>query len=321
MNIKEGLDWGIRELKKSDVSEPESSASLLLANVLKKDKAFLYAHGEKNLTKAQEKKYKSFIARRKKHEPVWYIVGEVEFYGRKFFINKDVLTPRPETEFLIKEILSANSQQPTAKSIVETGTGSGVIAVTLEKELKNTHNVIPAETGIQGTNKNSWIPRSSPRMISGRKGMVKIIATDISKKALNVAKRNAKKHGALKNIKFLKSDLLEAISPNYELRTTNNILIANLPYIPHEEMKNLPLDVKQYEPRGALDGGKEGLEVYERLIKQMKELNFTGKAFFEIGIGQKAKLRKMINKCLPKAKVVMKKDLANIDRIALLELK
>ena len=281
MTIKEAVDKGIEELKKNKVSEPESSVTFLLASVLDKDRAYIYAHGEKSLTKAQEKKIRGYLNRRKKHEPVWYILGEVEFYGRKFYINNDVLTPRPETEFLIQEVLKVAEREGQG-DIIEIGTGSGAISVTLAKE----------------SNK-------------------KITATDISKKALKVAKKNAKNIGVLENVKFVQGDLLEPIVNGL---LPNAIIVANLPYIPHEDMETLQFDVLHHEPREALDGGREGLEIYERLISQMKDRNFTGRAFFEIGIGQGEKLRKIVKGCFPKAEVKIKKDLADIDRIAIISI-
>ncbi|PIZ00245.1 peptide chain release factor N(5)-glutamine methyltransferase [bacterium (Candidatus Howlettbacteria) CG_4_10_14_0_8_um_filter_40_9] len=287
MIIKEGLSWAIDELKKNDVSESEGSATLLLANVLKKDRTYIYAHGEEKLSTKQSDLFKKYIKRRKTHEPVWYILSEVEFYGRKFYVNNDVLTPRPETEILLQEVLKSisNIQFPIS-NVIELGTGSGIIVITLAEEIKK----------------------------------IKIIATDISDKTLKVAKKNAKLHGVEKQIEFFEGDLLSPITNN-KLRFTNTILVANLPYIPHEDMESLQFDVLHHEPRVALDGGKQGIEIYERLLKQMKESDFTGMAFFEIGIGQGKLIKKIVQKYFPKVFVEIKKDLADIDRIMIIEIK
>ena len=287
MIIKEGLSWAIDELKKNDVSESEGSATLLLANVLKKDLTYIYAHGEEKLSTKQSDLFKKYIKRRKTHEPVWYILSEVEFYGRKFYVNNDVLTPRPETEILLQEVLKSisNIQFPIS-NVIELGTGSGIIVITLAEEIKK----------------------------------IKIIATDISDKTLKVAKKNAKLHGVEKQIEFFEGDLLSPITNN-KLRFTNTILVANLPYIPHEDMESLQFDVLHHEPRVALDGGKQGIEIYERLLKQMKESDFTGMAFFEIGIGQGKLIKKIVQKYFPKVFVEIKKDLADIDRIMIIEIK
>ena len=287
MNIKEVLNRSIDELRLANVSEPEGSATLLLMDVLGKDRAYLYAHGDEKLSTSDLKKFKKYIERRKSHEPVWYILGEVEFYGRKFFINNNVMTPRPETEFLVKEILFKISDfQYPISNIIELGTGSGNIIITLFKELTNNE--------LQTTN---------------------YVATDISDRALKIARKNAKLHGVEKSIKFLHGDLLSPITNN-KLRLSNTILVANLPYIPHEDMKSLQFDILHHEPRVALDGGKDGLEIYKMLIRQMKNLNFSGTAFFEIGTGQGKLITNIVQKYFPKAKVEIKKDLADIDRIA-----
>lgn len=299
MNIKEALNWSINELKKKNVSEAERSATLLLMDVLGEDRAYLYSHGESELTVGQLKKFKKYIERRKTHEPVWYIIGKVEFYGREFLVNNDVLTPRPETELLVQEALKAipnipastdSSRQFPISNVIELGTGSGNIIITLVKELTN----------------------HEPRTTN-------FLATDISKDALKVAKKNAKLHGIEKRIKFVQGDLLEPLATSH-YPLVNSLLIANLPYIPHEDMDSLQFDVQHHEPRIALDGGKDGLEVYERLIKQMKELNFSGMAFFEIGKDQGKLIKKVVQKHFLEAKVEIKKDLLGIDRIVIISI-
>lgn len=305
MKIKEALLWSIGELKNKDVSEPDGSAALLLANVLGKDRAYIYAHGEEKLTAKQSHLFERYVERRKTHEPVWYIIGEVEFYGRRFYVSNDVLTPRPETELLIEEVLNSVNGEPGAvNQIVELGTGSGIIAITLAKELVSYPSTEAERNG-------EVLKKRSPQ---GRS--VKIVATDISDKALKVAKKNAKLHGVENQIKFLHGDLLEPLATNH-YPLANSLLVANLPYIPNEDMKSLQFDVLHHEPRVALDGGKKGIEIYERLIAQMKEFDFSGMAFFEIGIGQGKLSTNIVQKYFPKAEVEIKKDLANIDRIVI----
>src|SRR3989344_7665503 len=226
MTIKQALLFGETKLKKMET--PNLDAAILLAFIIKKPKIFLYAHGEKNLTTAQWRSYQKLIKRRMRHEPVAYLVGEKEFYGRTFFVDKRVLIPRPETEFLID-----TAKTIKASIVIDVGTGSGAIAVTLAKEL------------------------AKP-----------IIAIDISTKALAVAQHNAQRHNA--TVKFLRGNLLEPIlsrllNYNYNkevgipieigkslyeaLKLKAVLIVANLPYLPTNRAKMLSLDIKKYEPR------------------------------------------------------------------------
>ncbi|MDO8507583.1 MAG: peptide chain release factor N(5)-glutamine methyltransferase [bacterium] len=290
MTIKEILIWSTKELKNNNVSEPEKSAELLLRQILNWDKAKLIANPDYKLNSAQESKFREFIERRKKHEPVWYITGKIEFYGLDLAVNQDVLIPRPETEFLVEEVLSVILTKEESKKrsfvpqddifrILELGTGSGAIALSLANKLKS-----------------------------------KIFASDISKEALEVAKKNTKKLELEKYIEFRQGSLFEPWGSE-----KFDCFVANLPYIPHEDMSSLALDIHHFEPRLALDGGKEGLEIYEELLSQAGDyLNENAMMFFEIGIDQGDKLKKLVEKYLPKAKVRIIKDYGDIDRIAVI---
>lgn len=278
MTTKEALDRAVNELKKNKVSEPEKSAEFLLRQVLDWDKAKLITNSEYELNDEQEKKFLGFIERRKKHEPVWYITGKIEFYVLDLSVDEGVLIPRPETEFLVEEVLSVADN----KKILELGTGSGAISLALVSKLKR-----------------------------------KTHASDISTDALKVAKKNADNLGLDKFIEFKKGDLLEPWKGQ-----KFDIIVANLPYIPHEEISSLALDIHHWEPRVALDGGKEGLEIYERLFSQAKEyLKQDSMMFFEIGIGQGKKIKSLADKYLPGSNVLVKKDYSDTDRIAIISFK
>ncbi|MCL5970054.1 MAG: peptide chain release factor N(5)-glutamine methyltransferase [Patescibacteria group bacterium] len=297
MTIKKALEVAIIELKKNKVLEPESSATLLLAEVFKKPKEYLFSHPEEKIGKNEQKKYSEFIERRKKHETVWHIIGKVKFYSRDFLVNENVLIPRPETEFLIEEALQEiKNKKEKIKRIVDIGTGSGAIIITLADEFKNQNSKIKTAT------KNS-----------------KLIGIDISKDVLKVAKKNAKLHKVEERIEFLQGDLLEPVSSKLRLNNKNTLIVANLPYIPNQEIASLAFDIIHYEPRIALEGGEYGLEVYEKLLDQLKEIGFKGQAIFEIGINQGKPIKKNVQKLFPKAKVKIKTDLANIDRIAIID--
>jgi release factor glutamine methyltransferase len=289
MSIKEILLVGQNELRKRKVSEPEKSADFLLRQVLATSpchsreggnldiRAWMLANPDYKLSEKQEDKFREYIERRKKHEPVWYITGKIEFYGLDLEVNQNVLIPRPETEFLVEEVLKSKVDN---LRVLELGVGGGAISLALANTLKT-----------------------------------KIYASDISGEVLRVAKKNAKNLELEKLIGFRQGDLFE---PWKDMKF--DIIVANLPYIPHEEMSSLALDIHHWEPRLALDGGKDGLEIYEKLLSQAGDyLNKNSKMFFEIGIEQGEKIEKLAKKYLPNAKVRIKKDYGDIDRIAIIK--
>jgi len=239
MLIKEAL---------AEVDIDKLDAEILIGNVLGQDRVWVIAHSEESLAQAQKSMFDIFCARRRKGEPLAYIIGEKEFYGRLFCVNPSVLIPRPSTEGLIdcvKEFLRNPKSQvcdvdkgvsciveylnkySNIKTIVDIGTGSGCIAITLALEL--------------------------PHM--------KIIATDVSEEALEVAKKNAQLHGVNKRIDFR---LGKNLQPVKELQEPF-LIISNPPYIPDGE--KLQLEV-QCEPKEALFAGQDGMDVIQELIKE-----------------------------------------------------
>lgn len=243
---------------------------LIVAHVLRRSREFVLTHPETKLTKNQELKTKKLLARRIKHEPIAYILGHKEFYGLDFKVTKDTLIPRPETELLIEEVLRL---APKNKNITDIGTGSGNIIISLAKNLSG---------------KNTFT------------------AVDISKKALSVAKQNAKLNQVSEKIKFIHGSLLDKIK-----NIDNSIIIANLPYLSKAIYSATLPNVKKYEPRSALFSPKEGLDHYDRLLKQAAQLNPANYTIFlEISPEQKNKLPKIIKAHLPQAKTTFLKDLA-----------
>jgi len=202
-------------------------------------------------------------------KPYQYTKGRVEFYKLKFKVTADVLIPRPETELLVDEVLKLKPE-----SVLDLGTGSGVIAIAIAKNLPNT----------------------------------KIIASEISKKALKVARQNAKFH--LVNIKFVLSNLLENIMEPV------NIIVTNLPYIPTARIPYLDSSVKDFEPLIALDGGEDGFALYRKLFTQIQEKGWQPKLL--IGEVDYTHGELAVNEALkffPKAQVEVKTDLAHKQRI------
>ena len=271
MNIKDALLEGKMLLDRNGVEGSKASAEYLLRVVLGMSKTELARSGEQALSRDRYSKYRRWINRRAKHEPVWYITGQIEFYGQELTVTKNVLVPRPETELMIEKIIK-NEQNNCAK-VADIGTGSGAIILSLANNLKG-----------------------------------EFFASDISKKALKIAKKNAKRLNH--QVTFKKGDLLEPW-----LGQRFNLIVANLPYISQEDMSKLAFDLVHYEPRTALDGGVAGLDVYRRFLKQLPLfLADDAQVYCEIGHNQGEPLKKIATQYLPKAEIMVEKDYGGVDR-------
>lgn len=246
-----------------------AEAEWLVALALSKKRSF--AHSERELTKREEHKILSFLEERKQNKPLAYIAGNQEFYGYTFVVNQDVLIPRPETEELVCLVKNNISRN---EKVLDIGTGSGAIAIVLAKET----NAV-------------------------------VTAVDISKKALKVAKENAKRLDA--KVVFVCSDLFENLGGQ-----VFDIIVSNPPYISENEYENLEKDVKDFEPKLALVANDNGFEIYERIISQAKNhLSENGKIFFEIGFSQAEKIKKLLEKDFENIKIF--KDLEGKDRMVM----
>ncbi|MCX6740761.1 MAG: peptide chain release factor N(5)-glutamine methyltransferase [Candidatus Parcubacteria bacterium] len=262
-------------------SSPLLDTELLLAFTLNKPKEYLYTYPEKKLTTSQLLKFKKLYRRRLKGEPIAYILGHKEFFGLDFKVNKDILIPRPETEQLVEETLRFTKSNKIL-SVVEVGVGSGAVIISLAKKL----------------------PRAE------------FIATDISTKALSVAKYNAKKHKV--KIHFLLGNLLKPLTEitDFQFLISNFILVANLPYLETKQLNNPQLN---YEPKTALIGGPDGLKYYREFFHQIQKYKLQPQAIFlEIGYNQGAKITKLAKLALPRYKITAKKDLCGFDRIIII---
>lgn len=284
MTIQEAVKCAAQELRKTKNSSPDLDAEVLLAYALGKERVFLLTHPNKKLSPTQVKKYKSLIARRKKHEPVAYITGIKHFFRLPFKITKDVLIPRPESEILVNYSYDYLINNDGKFTVIDLGTGSGAITVALAKEY----------------------PRAN------------YIGTDISEKVLRIAKLNAAKNGA--KIDFYKSDLFKRFIDNRKFFKKNPhiLLVANLPYLPTRIWKQAPPDVKKYEPRIALDGGPNGLKYYTKLIDELKSIVPMVKsfvAFWEIDPTQVNKLDKLLKSKLKAKQIKAHKDLCGRIRV------
>ncbi len=255
---------------------------LLLSYVLGKPKEFLYLNPTTRLNTAQQKKLLALIKRRQAGEPIAYILGYKYFYGLKFKVNRQVLIPRPETEWLVDRavhlfpFVTAVTKGNKPFRILDLGTGSGCIAISIAKELQ--------------------------RVDYGRQ----IVGSDISTSALRVAKANAQTHGV--NVTFVQSDLFKDVPGKFD------IITANLPYVP-QGMYELLYNNLKYEPKVAITDGGEVWEMYYRFFAQLpKYLKPSGLGLLEIDDGSKPDLQKMLKKLLPEWKTTFTKDLGGLWR-------
>ena len=256
MNNLEALDYGIKLLKKNKISSYNIDSELLLANIQNLSRESLLINLDRIIKKKKYYDYKKLLKRRIKKEPIAYILKKKEFWNSKFSVNKNVLIPRPETEIIVEEILNI-IETKSSKNILDVGTGSGCILLSIIKERPN----------CKGT------------------------ALDISKNALNIAKTNAKMHHLENKIKFENIDIDKFMHCKYDL------IVSNPPYINKIEYKRLEDNVKQFEPKIALEAGVDGLKIIKNLIiKSKKLLKKNGKLIFEFGEKQENKVKNFLMK-------------------------
>ncbi len=263
-------------LKEAEIATPSLDSIILLCFVKKLSKEAIIFNDNLELTQKEEEQFFNLISRRKNGEPVSHLINNREFFGLDFFVNKDVLDPRCDSEILIETIIK-NYQQKTELKFLELGVGSGCLSISLLKNLENSD----------------------------------AIGVDISAPALEIAKKNAENHAVLTRFELRKSDLFSAINCDEKF----DFIISNPPYIPSKDIENLQIEVKNFEPLLALDGGVDGLEFYRAIAKNSKEfLKENGKIFLEIGINQEKDIEKIFNEFSFKL-IAAKKDLAGIIRL------
>jgi release factor glutamine methyltransferase len=259
---------------------PALDASVLLAHITSKPRTWILAHPELTLTPEQQIQLDDALQQLERGKPFPYVLGHWEFFGLEFDLTPDVLIPRPETELLVEKAIAWLKNHPDKNNIADVGTGSGAIAVSLAKNLPNAH----------------------------------ILATDISAKALDVATRNAEKHGVNKQINFVECDLLPHPQPLSQWEMGVNLLCANLPYIPTTTLQTL--SVFQHEPTLALDGGSTGFEVIERLLR-IASTHLAPRALllFEIEATLGEQALKLGKQYFPSASLTLHQDLTGRDRL------
>lgn len=262
--------------------------NLLISEILKIKKSDLYTKFDQEIKSSNLNNFDKLYKRLKQNEPIQYITGKTEFLNNCFFVNSNVLIPRPETEILTKVSLKIAKSFKNGSTILDLGTGSGNIIISLSKKIKNKK--------------------------------INFFALDVSKRALNIAYKNALYHKIEKKITFLHSNLWKALE-NYNLTKKIDMIISNPPYISNFDYQNLELKVKNYEPSIALKGKKDGLYFLKNIIKNAPNyLNANGYLVLEIGMGQEILLKKFIEKLNIYSKLKIIKDHAKIPRILVLEL-
>jgi release factor glutamine methyltransferase len=261
MDARTAFKTGIARLRDADVPSFTLAAELLLLHVAGHDRTWLYAHPEDEITAEQEERFFSLVARRAGGEPTQYLTGKQEFWGLEFEVTPDVLIPRPETEHVIevaldrlalREIRAGRKQTLSGEGlrVADIGTGSGCIAVSLAKDLPG----------------------------------ARIVATDISPEALEVAQRNAARHKFADQIEFFRANLLEGVPSPTSAARRFDLIASNPPYIGRREGPTLQREVRDHEPEVALYGGEEGYELYADLVTQSAaHLVPGGIAVFELG--------------------------------------
>jgi release factor glutamine methyltransferase len=301
MEISQALLKAVKKLSQTS-STPRLDAEVLLAHILGKNREFVLTYPEKTIAKTQYTRYKKLVKRRSKREPVAYITGHKEFYGLNFKVTPDTLIPRPETEHLV-ELASWNIKHRALNRkntyIVDVGTGSGNIIISLAHSMEH-----------------------------GTSNKISFYGTDISPKALQIAKQNSKSHKVNKKIKFWEGNLLEPILKNTICSMfhapCSMVIAANLPYLSKKIYSSAMLDVKKFEPKSALFSKNYGLYYYENLFKQIKVLKKDYSVlhilcFMEISPEQKTKMTKLIREYFPKSRIKFTKDLAQKWRVASFE--
>tara|TARA_Y100000591_G_scaffold20110_1_gene14869 strand:+ start:43 stop:885 length:843 start_codon:yes stop_codon:yes gene_type:complete len=251
MNALELLNSGSHKLKKQKIKTHRLDSEILLSKVLNKSREQILIRLNQNMKNTEVFAFDNLIKRRLEKEPIAYIINEKEFWSKKFLVNKNTLIPRPETELLVEHLIKNYKNKNI--SLLDVGTGSGCIIISLLSELSNSNGV-----GI-----------------------------DISSSALKIAKKNALLHEVENKIKFYNKSIINVFNCKFDL------IVSNPPYIDTKNIKNLDDDIKKYEPLIALNGGNDGLDVIKKVIYKAKEiLKIDGKLAIEIGNMQSEKVSK-----------------------------
>jgi release factor glutamine methyltransferase len=276
--VRDVLEWTASHFEEKGVLSARLDADILLAHALNADRMYLYLNLDRPLLRAERDRFRELVLRRAKREPVAFITGIKEFRSLPIRVAPGVLIPRPETETLVHEIL-AEIEGVDEPRILEIGTGSGAVSIAVAKEMST----------------------------------ARILATDLDPDALTTARSNAEELGADAAIRFLVSDLFSEIPENESF----DLICSNPPYIPTRVIDTLEPEIARYEPRLALDGGEDGLDVIRRLASRARDfLKDSGVLILEIGDDQEDAVKEILAGEGRFGRIDFGKDLAGKTRVA-----
>jgi len=284
------IQWTTEYLKGKGIDNPRLDSEVLLAHLLRLDRVGLYLNFDRPLSRDELSSFREIVKRRGSREPLQYITGHQEFWSLDFKVTPDVLIPRPDTEILVEEALKAvrretldvRRQNQLPFTILDLCTGSGCIAISLAHELKD----------------------------------AVVYAVDTSEAALSIARENAEKNVVQDRVIFLQGDLYEALTSYVSRLTSYDIIVSNPPYIKNIDIPNIQPEVRDYEPRMAVDGGTEGLGFYKRIVADApNHLSPHGWLMVEVGEGQADAVSKMMADTGAFESISTVKDLAGIERV------
>jgi len=281
--IQKLLNWVTKYLSNKEIDSPRLSAELLLSHVTGLNRIELYTQFDKHIAKQQLDQLHDLVKRAGQQEPIAYLVGKTEFYSLQLDINSDCMIPRPETELLVERAIEFLRTRTGTQFVCDLCTGCGCIAIAIAKNSPN----------------------------------ARIIATDLSAAALDVAAQNTEKHQLKERIKLLRGDLFEALIPELDVNKFD-LIVCNPPYVSGPDLQKLDKTVKDYEPKLALFAGANGLDIYRRIIENVEQFLKPGAALMlEIGYAQGHAIKKLLEQTDIFDEIKIEKDLHENDRIAI----
>ena len=277
LTVLEAIQKSTQYLQEKGIESPRANAEILLADILHCKRLNLYLMFDKPMNEDEISNYRVFLKRRAQFEPLQYITGNVEFYGIDFKVNPSVLIPRPETELLVEAVINSVDKNKRI-TILDIGSGSGNISITLAANLSNA-----SITGI-----------------------------DITEDSIELALENLSKHSFKDRVRFIKGDILNY---NFSSRDKFDIVVSNPPYVSANEFENVQKEIKEYEPKIAVTDFSDGYKFYHAVtVVASKILKNKGKLFFELGQGQSAKVKEIMNEN-NFSEISIINDYQNIERV------
>ncbi|HPC97096.1 MAG TPA: peptide chain release factor N(5)-glutamine methyltransferase [Sedimentisphaerales bacterium] len=281
--IQKLLTWITEYLTKNEVDAPRLSAEMLLSHVLGLKRIELYTQFDRVVAKDALDQLHDLVKRAGLHEPVAYLIGRTEFYSLEMEVSADCLIPRPETELLVQRAIEFLRTREGEQHVCDLCTGCGCIAIAIARNHAN----------------------------------ARVVATDISDKALAVAARNVEKHGLQERVELLCGDLFDPLVPHLDV-TQWDLIVCNPPYVSAAEYEALDKNVKDYEPQTALLAGEDGLDVYRRIVEKIDRfLKPDGALLLEIGYAQGPAVRELLDRTALFSSITVEKDNQNNDRIVI----